>query len=70
MQGQRGDFLRMRGVRKCWRGNFLRGLRREMVDGRERLRIQRKMREDKGSLVYILLLLLLADGPMDKVDGR
>jgi hypothetical protein len=37
---------------------------------RERLRIQRKMREDKGSLVYILLLLLLADGPMDKVDGR
>lgn len=36
---------------------------------RERLRIQRKMREDKGSLVYILLLLL-ADGPMDKVDGR
>ena len=43
VQGRRGDFLRICGVRKCWTGNFLRDLRREMVEEKLRIEIERRI---------------------------
>ena len=40
-----------------------------MVDEELRIEIQKKIREPQGSSVYILLVLL-ALGPVNKVDGR
>lgn len=65
VQGERGDFLKICGVRKCWTGNFLRDLRREMVDEELMIEIQEGLREPQGSSVYILLVLL-AHGPVTK----